>query len=156
MGIAIAITSVLLLVVFVALLGTMREVVVLQGKVTGLTDLLLKPPSPQFFDGMLPDLAREKLMRARPAEAVDSFFLVFVRQGCSGCARLLQEIKAGIADNGLDARRFTCVISGRSGGLDKALRTTGIHIITDSDNHLEEACTGETDSHRSAPRLRFP
>jgi hypothetical protein len=140
MAIALAITIALLLVVAVALLGTMREVVVLQGKVAALTDLLLNPPSPQFLDGILPDLARQELSSAGLDQRAESFFLIFTRQGCSGCASLLQEIKAGVTSGALDAQRFACVITGRSGGLEKAVRAVGILVLVDGERHLEEAC----------------
>lgn len=59
--------------VMLALLGTMREVVVLQGRVEGLTELLLKPPGPSFPGGVLPDLVSDHVQRAALARNGDIF-----------------------------------------------------------------------------------
>jgi hypothetical protein len=120
--------------------GTMREVTVLQNKISALTDLLLKPPTPQFFDGLLPERTNAKLRDARLGIGFRNFVLIFVRQGCTGCASLLSQVRLAIGQGTLSPGQFACVIIGRPGGLDQALRQTGIPVITDDTRLLQEGC----------------
>jgi len=135
-----AVTIVLLVFVGLGLLGTLREVSILQGRVSALQNLLLRPPGPRFFDGMLPERAVATLRAAPLADNVRDFFVVFVRQACPGCANLLQAIKDAVAVNRLDSERFLCVVCGVPGGLDTRLRDSGFRVINDQPRALAEAC----------------
>jgi len=142
MTVLLAIVAVILLMVCLALLGTMREVVVLQGKVTAFTELMLKPPAPAFLDGMLPDRVRARLLDAGIGQQGDDVFLIFARKGCAGCARLLQSIKAGLTEGTLSSRQFVCVLDSHSGGdsLEQAIRDSGMVVLVDQDRFLANAC----------------
>jgi hypothetical protein len=134
-----AITVVLLLVVCLALLGTMREVVILQGKVSAFTDLLLEPPTPQFLDGVLPTRVSATLRDAHVGQA-GNCFLIFVRQGCSGCAGLLQDLKQALAIGVLSPGQVACVVGPQSGGLETRVRAMGITVLIDHDRLLSSGC----------------
>lgn len=136
----VVVCIVLLMVVCLALLGTMHEVAVLQGKVSGLHELLLNPPAPRFFNGMLPDRALARFRELEVTEGLAAFFAVFVRQGCPGCARLLEQIQAGVEAGTLDPNQFFCIVPGRAGGLDRQLRDARLPVVIDEDGLLVEAC----------------
>ena len=99
------ITLALLLAVVLALLGTMREVAVLQAKIQGFTELLLKPPTPTFVDGVLPAGALERL-RGHLSPQPGSVFLVFARKGCSECHQLLQDMKDAVVSGAVNLESF--------------------------------------------------
>jgi hypothetical protein len=135
-----AIAIVLLLIVVLGLFGTLREVSILQGKVTSLEGLLLKPPEPRFFDGMLPERVLAELAGTPFASRGRDFFLVFVRQACPGCATLLEDLKAGVDADRLDREQLLYVVAGPAGGLDTRLRDRGCYVLADEVRALTEAC----------------
>lgn len=133
---------VLLLVVCTALLGTMREVALLEGKVTSFTDLLLRPPTPAFIDGILPEPARAELISSGIGDMSTDMFLIFVRQGCSGCNRLMQGLKDSISAGVLLGSQVVCVLGPQSRGtdLEATIQTVGMTLIIDYDRALAQAC----------------
>lgn len=135
-----AIAIVLLLVVCLALMGVMHEVTVLQGSITALNNLLINPPGPRFFNGALPERTVARLRERGVPDDVAGFALVFVRQACPACSRLLQGIADGVEGGTLQPNQFVCVLGGHAGGLDKHIREAALPVIIDEDKLLLEGC----------------
>jgi len=137
----VGITLALLMAVVLALVGTMREVVVLQGRTDTLTELLLKPPEPTFPGGVLPDSVADRLQSMAVEPPGDSF-LIFLSKGCSGCSHLVQAIRGAISSNIANRSNFVCVIGAKSAGgsFEQSIADLSVAIVVDHDGQLMKSC----------------
>ena len=132
----------LLLATSAAVLGTMREVVILQSKVAAFTDLLLNPPGPVFIDGLLPDVVRAALLKADGVDTQQDIVVLFLRKGCSGCHQLLQGIKNGVSRGDFAANQIVGIVAEKSRGdlIETTLAAVGATPIIDYGRTLASAC----------------
>jgi thioredoxin-related protein len=85
----------LTLFLILAVLGSMRETVLLRGEVEALSQLITSPPPPSFIDRPVPDSLRKILESAEPAPSTSGERLVvFMTPGCAPC----ETIAEGLAD----------------------------------------------------------
>jgi hypothetical protein len=104
-----------LVMVLLMQLGVMREVVVLQEKVTAFSQLLLQPPVPSFLKKQLPKTAI-RVVRETGFREDGPFVLVFMKSKCEGCLRLAEDISQATARGLLSQDAITCFLAEGSTG----------------------------------------
>jgi hypothetical protein len=89
-GIALILLGGLTLFLALAVLGSMRETVLLRGEVDALSQLITSPPPPSFVGGPAPDDLRRLLESIEPMSTHPGSSLVaFVSPGCKPCDDIL-------------------------------------------------------------------
>lgn len=112
-GILLAVMAAVLLV----LLAVMKEVVVLQEKVTIYRQLLLRPARPSYIGAAMPANVRQELAAAQELPTSGDLIILFLRPDCSACnamvnhlstaTGLISDLKViGVIGRGVGARRL--------------------------------------------------
>lgn len=94
---ALATTTVFFLL---AVLGAMRETVLLRGQVEALSQLVRHPPPPSYVGGRAPEaLVRAIEMAGETAVADGPLAVAFVSPGCAPCEDLVAGLAAAVEDS---------------------------------------------------------
>jgi len=105
----IAAQSVILAFLLLAVLGAMREIVILRGDVKAFRDLVQRPPAPSFVhDGLPPALANE--LSLDQDGGLDRHLIVFLSPGCQPCQDLAEGLRSALAEGVLTRRHLTAVV----------------------------------------------
>jgi len=88
MGYLAAVVVVLLVVVLLIMLATMREVALLQEKVSIYKQLLLRPARPSYIGEQLPLPVIESLGKIAGLSTAERALLIFMRPDCSACQEM--------------------------------------------------------------------
>jgi len=86
----------LLAVLFLAVLGAMRETVRLRGEVNVLADLVRNPPAPSYVGGRAPDALVRALESLDGPGANGLRAVAFVSPGCAPCEELVEGLAIAI------------------------------------------------------------
>jgi hypothetical protein len=98
-GIALALLGALTLFLALAVLGSMRETVILRVEVEALSQLITSPPPPSFIDGPAPGDLRRLLESIEPMWTDPGSSLVaFVTPGCRPCDDVATELSRAAAE----------------------------------------------------------
>lgn len=139
-GVTLTVVSIVTITLLVAILGTMREVVILRSEVTTLSQLILVPPEPAYLDASPPDelLARLSLRDLRERVAV-----LFLSTDCTSCLRLTRACAEQIESGVLSPDMLHVVLTKPSthASLTRTLRSCGINIIEDSNGAISSSCS---------------
>ena len=88
---------------FVLILGVMREVVIMRGEVTALSQLITDPPPPSFLGQRLPDALSRRLAppEANTSGTPGTWVVAFLSPGCASCKSVLDDVAAAVEDGTL-------------------------------------------------------
>jgi len=139
----IAIAGLAVLVVFLtlAVLGAMREVVVLRGDVKAFRDLVQRPPAPSFVGGRLPSLMSKMLPRVHSGSPHGRRLVVFLSPGCQPCQDLADGLSVAIAQGAVRAEDLTPVVwSFTPEEANRYASGLPFDSIPDGDGKLARAC----------------
>jgi hypothetical protein len=110
MWIAIAALTVVVVFLLLAVLGAMREVVVLRGDVKAFTDLVQRPPAPTFVAerDRVPAALSKRLPHA--TESSERHLVAFLSPGCQPCQDLASGLSAAVEEGHLAREQLTVVV----------------------------------------------
>lgn len=141
MWIAIAVLGVIVVFLLLAVLGAMREVVVLRGDVKGFTDLVQRPPAPTFVaeHGHLPAAL---IKRMPPASGSFARHLVaFLSPGCQPCQDLASGLAGAVGEGHLGADQMSIVVWAFTyEEAERYATRLGLPAILDGDGQLSRMC----------------
>ena len=105
-----------LLVLFVVILGTRREMVILHRHVTALSQLITKPPAPSFLGDQLPAVIAQELASCLNVDRSSrrAHILIFLRAHCFGCDELMAQLARAIAEGDVARDGISCIVSAAS------------------------------------------
>jgi hypothetical protein len=141
-GIALALLGALTLFLALAVLGSMRETVILRVEVEALSQLITSPPPPSFIGGPAPGDLRRLLESIEPMWTDPGSSLVaFVTPGCRPCDDVATELSRAAAEGQIreDDLLFVVWASETNEVRRFAARLPGRTII-DSDGDLARTC----------------
>lgn len=125
----------LLVVVLLVLLSTMREVALLQEKVSIYRQLLLRPAKPSYIGDQVPVALQSALDSLEPLREASRVLLVFLRPDCSACRDLADRLASEDFHHGPP---IVCVIGlgPRARRMSDRLSAADYIAINDSDESL--------------------
>ena len=132
-----------LVILFLAVLGVMRETVILRGEVAALSQLILVPPDPPYIRDIAPLELRNALMRLdNPSDRPERLLVLFLSGGCSSCQRVVRELGAATSAENLPATSVVGVVSKSTDrdGVHTSLVRLGARILNDPSGSLTKAC----------------
>lgn len=125
-----------------ALLGVMRETVLLRGEVKAFQDLIRRPPPPKFVNGHMPEALTRALAPRLPfAPGSHQLLVAFVSPGCAPCEETVDALAAAVADGRVrheDLAFVVWVLDETEGELFSP-RIPGAFVL-DSTGELSRAC----------------
>ncbi len=110
------ILAMITLFLLLAVLGTMREAIILREHVAALSQLIVKPPAPSFLHQPLPDVIADRLslpgrLRERSHQ---SHVILFFSAGCNGCAAFIPRLQEVVNEDLIDSSQLSCIVSASS------------------------------------------
>ena len=132
--------AVLVIAIFVVLilLSTMREVALLQEKVSIYRQLLLRPARPSFIGDQIPVDLQSALERLVPLRGATDALLLFIRADCTAC----RELVGKLIEQKLSSKTpIVCIVGLGSRGrrMSDRLADAGYVSVHDSDEALFDA-----------------
>jgi len=132
------------LLLFLLILGLMRETVILHGHVTALSQLITNPPIPSFIGKSLP----HQLARELPPVSVARTWLprahviLFLRSNCGGCEDLVAGLEEEIKRKFVSKDNITCVVAAASvdSPVFRAAQSVSRNTVLDVTGDLLKAC----------------
>lgn len=112
MLITIILLTVGVLLLFLLLLGVMRETVILRGEVTALSQLITNPPMPSFIGHPLPLVLADQLRPLIPSDKYSrhAHIILFMRGECNGCDELAMQVRNAIQTGTISKEDISCVV----------------------------------------------
>ncbi|MGH2916665.1 MAG: hypothetical protein ACRDMX_16940 [Solirubrobacteraceae bacterium] len=113
MSIGVIIVLAICLVLLLAILGTMRETVIMRGEVTALAQLITDPPPPSFLGDRIPDALAQHLVERVGSKQEERQVLVvaLVSPTCSACKSLVAEIERAVSSGALGRSQIFLVVT---------------------------------------------
>lgn len=139
-----ALLTAAIITLLLLILGVMREAVILDGKVTALSQLITRPPAPSYVNATLPIQLAERLSLSplTATNARKAHVVLFVRPNCSGCEDVIGQLSKALTE-GLVAREdISCVVSAASHNepLYQEALTISQNAILDVTGNLLKSC----------------
>jgi hypothetical protein len=139
-GIAVCIVTLFLIV-----LSTMREIVILRGEVAALSQLITKPPTPTIIGSPLPGSLQAAVTKTpsngRTNGHASLHVVMFLNDTCGSCTALVEAVHASVIAGKIDPFRLICVVHGRlDDHLAVPLREVGVNVVHDPQGTLTEEC----------------
>lgn len=133
---------VICLILFLGLLGVMREVVILRGEVRGLSHLILMPPEPPYVGNPAPDLLQQRLQPVSFPDSQEDLIALFLSSDCAACGSLMSDCEGEFDSGGISPERFVLVAAGvdERSRLVRRLKMSGAAVIADPDRSLVTEC----------------
>lgn len=140
LGVVVGLVSVTLFLAL-AVLGSMRETVLLRGEVKALSQLITSPPPPSFVRGRVPDALRKTLQQLHAAPAAATRWLVaFVTPGCGPCQEVATGLRNAVGRGEVLASDLVFVVwASRREASAFASELPG-HVLIDDDGDLARSC----------------
>lgn len=125
-----------------AVLGAMREVVLLRGEVKAFRDIVQRPPPPSFVHERIPAALIAELEGALAADRVsDRLVVSFVAPGCGPCEALVDGLAAAVANGKVDRDDLGFVIWTMEADAGRLLQSrVPSPAIVDAGGALSRAC----------------
>lgn len=130
----------LFLFLFLMIVGTLRELAIVSGRVTAITDVILRPPEPTFLGKSPPTQLIKELDKALPPRSEAFAIAMFLRPGCQGCDALLGFLRNMVPVS--EASSFVPILPKKTSRttLAESCRTLFGLVIVDEDDELFDRC----------------
>ncbi|MGH2441849.1 MAG: hypothetical protein ACRDFX_01630 [Chloroflexota bacterium] len=141
MNIADAVLAVALLLTLLVILGVMREVLILRGHVTALSQLITRPPAPSYLGSGLPRTVASRLKPLQRSEEGSPHVVLYLSNGCTGCVSLIAALRQSLELGQIAASDVSCIVGIQPGddGIYTAAVATGCRTSTDVRGEMYEA-----------------
>lgn len=115
MLVALVVTAVATVFLYLVTLTLMREVVLLRGEVDSISTLIKNPPPPSFVGELAPAGLRDLIRQSSPDQHDGLQIVAFVRSGCGPCQSLVGGLSSAIESGRLDPQRLLFVVQTNGG-----------------------------------------
>ncbi len=144
MAIVDIVLVVAVLLLFLVILGVMRETVILDGKVTALSQLITKPPAPSILRKSIPNELAQKLSTLHEPSpwAPRVHIILFLRATCGGCEDVVARLDDVIKRRVVSRDNISCVVAADSEetSIFHAARSISRDTVLDASGSLFDAC----------------
>lgn len=128
---------------FLAVLGAMREIVMLRGDVQGFRQLIQSPPPPSFVSDRLPDalVRRLKPQASSNGSSTRRQLVAFVSPGCGPCESLVEGLSTAVARQQLLPEDAVLIVWAYSDAdAERFARGLALPSLIDTGGSLSRAC----------------
>jgi hypothetical protein len=139
MTVGLIVLAIAFLALLSALLGTMREVVLLRLEVSTISGLITHPPPPSFLHRRLPALAQTRLEDAIPADG-SVHVLAFVSPGCGACHDFIESLTSAIGRGRVDGGAVSFVLAWTKADEDCEPLDRTAPCVVDGDGAIARSC----------------
>lgn len=139
----VLVISAVIVLMFLVVLGIMRETVILRGEVKALSQLITEPPVPSVLGNQLPALLSKELLSYNPASFPQkAHIIIFVSSNCFGCTDLIQELSKAIKSQSFSSQDFTLVVKSISNKNEmiELANLLGMKVVIDKNGKILELC----------------
>lgn len=139
MSVIDGILTVAILPLFLVILAVMREVVILRGEVTALSQLIVDPPVPSYLGQKLPRALARRLeeMAGGLAPSRRVHAVLFLKNACEGCNDLVADVRRAVGDGILDREDISFVVAaGEEAPIARAAQSISRSVVLDPGGKL--------------------
>lgn len=137
-NVADVVLAVVVVLMLLMVLGVMREVLILRGHVTALSQLITHPPAPSYLGAKLPHVVVPYLGSVSQSGERSPHVVLYLSKGCGSCASLIADLRTAIDLGQVPASDISCIVGAQSEGdeIYSAVVATGCRTTVDAGGEI--------------------